>query len=237
MLKLFGWLFAAGKLGKLLLSGGSMMLSMVVYSWVFGWPYAVGFVLLIFVHEMGHFIAARQRGLEVGAPTFIPFVGAWIALKDLPHSVETEAYVGFAGPLAGSAAALLCYWLGRHTDSNLLFALAYSGFMINLFNLIPISPLDGGRITAIISPRVWFLGVPLLIGLFFYRPSPMFILIGILAYPQLKKAFSKDPAEGLPLNYYEVPLETRINYGVMYLTLIIFLALMSFDLHEQLPKI
>lgn len=236
MLKLFGWLFAAGKLGKLLLSGGSMILSIVVYSWVFGWPYALGFVFLIFVHEMGHFLAARQRGLEVGAPTFIPFVGAWIALKDLPHSVETEAYVGFAGPLAGSAAALCCYWLGRQTDSNLLLALAYSGFMINLFNLIPISPLDGGRITAIISPRIWLLGVPLLIALFFYRPSPMFILIGILAYPQLKKAFSKDPGEGLPFNYYDVPLETRINYGVMYLTLIVFLALMSFDLHEQLPK-
>lgn len=237
MIKLFTWLFAAGKLGKLFLTGGTMILSMLVYSWIFGWPYAVGFVLLIFVHEMGHFLAARQRGLQVGAPTFIPFVGAWIALKEMPHSVETEAYVGFAGPLAGSAAALACYWFGRSYDSSLLLALAYSGFMINLFNLIPISPLDGGRITAIISPKVWLLGVPLLIALFFYRPSPMLILIGILAYPQIKRAFSKDPAEGLAADYYEVPRETRINYGVMYLTLIVFLALMTYDLHEQLPKI
>ncbi len=237
MIKLFTWLFAAGKLGKLFLTGGTMILSMLVYSWIFGWPYAVGFVLLIFVHEMGHYVAARQRGLQVGAPTFIPFVGAWIALKEMPHSVETEAYVGFAGPLAGSAAALVCYWLGRTYDSNLMLALAYSGFMLNLFNLIPISPLDGGRITAIISPKVWLLGVPLLVALFFYRPSPMLIFIGILAYPQLKRAFSKDPAEGLSADYYEIAQEKRINYGVMYLTLIVFLALMTYELHEQLPRI
>ena len=237
MIKLFTWLFAAGKLGKLFLTGGTMILSMLVYSWIFGWPYAVGFVLLIFVHEMGHYVAARQRGLQVGAPTFIPFVGAWIALKEMPHSVETEAYVGFAGPLAGSAAALVCYWLGRTYDSNLMLVLAYSGFMLNLFNLIPISPLDGGRITAIISPKVWLLGVPLLVALFFYRPSPMLIFIGILAYPQLKRAFSKDPAEGLSADYYEIAQEKRINYGVMYLTLIVFLALMTYELHEQLPRI
>lgn len=70
-----------------------MVLSVFAYGLVFGWRYAVGFVLLIFVHEMGHYVAARQRGLEVGAPTFIPFVGAWIELKQLPHDVETEAYV------------------------------------------------------------------------------------------------------------------------------------------------
>ena len=156
MIKLFTWLFAAGKLGKLFLTGGTMILSMLVYSWIFGWPYAVGFVLLIFVHEMGHYVAARQRGLQVGAPTFIPFVGAWIALKEMPHSVETEAYVGFAGPLAGSAAALVCYWLGRTYDSNLMLVLAYSGFMLNLFNLIPISPLDGFKVLGGLLPKDWY---------------------------------------------------------------------------------
>src|SRR4051812_46088896 len=148
------------------MTSGTMLLSVLAYSWLFGWRYAVGFVLLIFFHEMGHYIAARQRGLNVGAPTFIPFVGAWIQLKEMPHDVETEAYVGFAGPIAGTAAALVCYWLAREYDSRLLLALAYSGCMLNLFNLIPISPLDGGRITAIISPKVWLVGVPLLAALF-----------------------------------------------------------------------
>ncbi|MFZ6674868.1 site-2 protease family protein [Undibacterium sp. Xuan67W] len=236
MVKLLTWLFAVGKLGKLLTTGGTMLISMIVYSWIFGWRYAVGFVLLIFIHEMGHFIAARQRGLDVGAPTFIPFVGAWIQLKELPHDVETEAYIGFAGPIAGSMGALACYWVGRNYESNLMLALAYSGFMINLFNLIPISPLDGGRITAIISPKVWLAGIPLLIALFFYNPSPMLILIAILAYPQLKQAFSKEAPEGLPADYYQVPTNTRINYGALYLGLVAFLALMSYELHEILPK-
>ena len=104
--------------------------------------------------------------------------------------------------------------------------------MLNLINLIPISPLDGGRITAIVSPKLWLAGVPLLAALFFYRPSPMLILIAILAYPQLKLALSGNPA--LPAHYYEVARESRINYGVMYLGLVAFLAMMSYSIHEML---
>jgi len=212
-----------------------MILSMLVYSLTFGWRYAVGFVLLIFFHEMGHYLAARNKGLDVGAPMFIPFVGAWIQLKDMSHNVHTEAYVGFAGPLAGTLAAIGCYWIARETNSQLMLALAYSGFMLNLFNLIPISPLDGGRITAIISPKVWLIGVPLLVALFFYNPSPMLILIAILALPQLKAALQKDGgASALPEGYYEVDINTRVNYGVFYLGLASFLAIMSYELHKVL---
>lgn len=230
--KLLGWLFVAGKLGKVATTGGTMLISMAVYAWIFGWRYAVGFVLLIFVHEMGHYLAARQRGLNVGAPTFIPFVGAWIELKEMPHDVETEAYVGFAGPAAGTVGALVCYWFARECNSSLMMALAYSGLMLNLINLIPISPLDGGRITAIISPKVWLAGVPLLAALFFYRPSPMLIMIAILAYPQLKAAIWGNP--NLPATYYDVPNETRVNYGVLYLGLVTFLAVMSYEVHEMI---
>src|SRR5678815_658384 len=105
---------------------------------------------------MGHFMAAKQRGLRVGAPTFIPFVGAWIQLKDQPHDVETEAYVAMAGPVAGTIASMACYYAAEGMHSSLLLALAYVGLMLNLFNLIPLAPLDGGRITAIISPKVWW---------------------------------------------------------------------------------
>ena len=153
MLKLLATLFAAGKLGKVALTGGTMILSVFAYAFIYGWWYAVGFVLLIFVHELGHYAAARQRGLAVGAPTFIPFVGAWVELKDMPHDVETEAWIGLAGPLLGTVGALVCYYAYRATDAPLLLALAYAGFFLNLFNLIPVSPFDGGRITAIISPR------------------------------------------------------------------------------------
>ena len=231
--KLIVWLLAAGKMGKLLTTCGTMLLSIVAYSWLYGWAYAIGFVALIFVHEMGHYVAARQRGLKVGAPTFIPFVGAWVQLKDMPHDMETEAYVGFAGPLAGSAAAMVCYFLARDHDSDLLLALAYSGCMLNLFNLIPVSPLDGGRITAIISPKVWLAGVPLLAALFFYHPSPMLILVAVLAYPQIKQAIWGDPDRDQA--YYAVPREQRINYAVLYLGLVAFLAMMSYSIHNMLP--
>jgi Zn-dependent protease len=187
---------------------------------------------MLFVHEMGHYVAARQRGLNVGAPTFIPFIGAWVELKDLPHDVETEAYIGFAGPLAGTMAAMACYFAARDNDSQLLLALAYSGCMLNLFNLIPLSPLDGGRITAIISPKVWLVGVPLLAALFFYRPSPMLILVAILAFPHLKAAFTG--AGATDSRYYDVKMETRINYGVMYLGLVAFLAVMSYSIHDMI---
>ena len=89
MAKLLILLFSGLKLGKLLATGGTMLLSVAAYAFVFGWRYAVGFVVLLFIHEMGHFMAARQRGLAVGAPTFIPFVGAWIELKEQPMDVET----------------------------------------------------------------------------------------------------------------------------------------------------
>jgi Zn-dependent protease len=234
MTKLLAALFAAGKLGKVLVSGGTMLLSIVAYAFIFGWWYAVGFVALIFVHEMGHYIAARQKGLRVGAPTFIPFVGAWIELKDQPMDAETEAYIGIAGPLLGTAGALACYLLARSLDSNLLLALSYAGFFINLFNLIPLSPFDGGRITAIVSPRVWLVGVPILVGLFFVRPSPMLILVAILAAPQLMKAWRYDAAAPENAAYYGVKLETKLAYSAYYLMLAGFLAIMAYDVHEML---
>jgi Zn-dependent protease len=234
MLKLLGYLFAAGKLGKVALTGGTMIISVFAYALVFGWWYAVGFVLLIFVHEMGHFLAARQRGLDVGAPTFIPFVGAWIEMKDLPHNVEVEAYVGLAGPLAGTAGALVCYFMARSYDSNLLLALSYAGFFINLFNLIPLSPFDGGRITAVLSPRVWLAGVPILIALFFWSPSPMLILIALLAAPHLMKAWKYDKNAPENAAYYSVSLGNKVAYGILYLVLAAYLAVMSHDVHEML---
>ena len=229
-------LLAAGKLGKVLLTSGTMILSVFAYALIFGIWYAVGFVLLIFVHEMGHFLAARQRGLDVGPPTFIPFVGAWIQLKDLPHDVETEAWVGLAGPLLGSVGALACYYSYRATDEPLLLALSYAGFFLNLFNLIPVSPFDGGRITAILSPRVWLLGAPLLVGLFFWRPSPLLILMALLAAPHVLKAIKFDPKAPENAAYYSVEPAKRFEYAVYYIALAAFLAVMSFDVHEMLEQ-
>lgn len=234
MIKLLLLLLSGAKLGKLLTTGGTMLVSLVVYAFIFGWKYAAGFIVLLFVHEMGHYIAARRRGLDVGAPTFIPFVGAWIQMKDLPHDAETEAYVGLGGPLLGTVGAIVAYFAARESGANWLLAVAYSGFFLNLFNLIPLSPFDGGRITAVLSPRVWLLGVPVLAALFFWRPSPMLLLMAFLAAPQVWKAikYRKDSVEAQ--TYYAVPMAKKIEYGLLYVGLAGFLAVMTHDVHALL---
>jgi Zn-dependent protease len=230
-------LFSGLKWGKLATSGGSMLLSLAIYATIWGWRYAAGFIALLFAHEMGHYVAARQRGLNVGAPAFIPFMGAWIALEDHPANVETEAYVAIAGPIVGTVAALAVYLWARSEDSGLLLAISYSGLFLNLFNLLPISPLDGGRVTAVLGPRVWFLGVPLLLALMLYRPSPMLVIVVILAVPQLMKAWRYDPKAPENVAYYGVPLQTKLEYGVAYLALAALLAVMTYDVHDMLSRL
>ena len=231
MLKLLTLLLSSAKFAKLALTGGTMLLSVFVYAVFFGWWYAVGFVLLLLLHELGHYIAARRRGLDVGLPTFIPFVGAWVQLKDRPHDAETEAYVGLGGPLLGTIAALAVYYLGLDRNSTLLVAIAYAGFILNLFNLIPLPPFDGGRITAVLGPRIWFLGVPILVALFLYRPNPLLLIVALLAGPQLLAAWRHNPNAPEAKAYYEVGRATRWRYAFWYLGLAAFLALMAYDAH------
>jgi Zn-dependent protease len=184
------------------------------------------------IHETGHFIAARQRGLAVSTPTFIPFVGAWIELKEQPMDVETEAYVASAGPLIGTLGALAIYYWGRTTGNELLLAIAYGGFFINFFNLIPLSPLDGGRITAILSPRVWFIGAPMMLALTYFHPSPLLILILVLSIPSLIKAWKYDPQAEENRRYYAAPISLKLGYGLFYLGLAGFLAVMTDTTHR-----
>jgi Zn-dependent protease len=233
-MKLLLLLLSGLKWGKLATTGGTMLLSLAVYATIWGWPYAAGFIGLMFAHEMGHYVAARQCGLNVGAPAFIPFVGAWINLKEQPRDVRTEAYVAAAGPVVGTVSAVAVYLGGRWTDSTLLLAIAYAGLFLNLFNLLPVSPLDGGRITAIISPRIWLIGAPVMLAILFYRPSPILVIIAIIALPQLIKAWKYDPKAPENLAYYGVPLQTKLEYGALYLALTAYLSVMTFEVHEML---
>jgi Zn-dependent protease len=225
---------AGVKFGKLATTGGTMLISLVIYATIWGWPYAAGFIALLFAHEIGHVIAARQRGLPVSAPAFIPFMGAFITLRGQPENVETEAHVALGGPLLGTVAAFGMYFWARAEDSQLLLAISYAGFFLNLFNLLPISPLDGGRITAVLGPRVWFLGVPILLALMLWRPSPVLILVAILAVPQVTKAWRYDPAAPENAAYYGIPAKTKFEYTALYLGLAALLALMTEGVHEML---
>jgi Zn-dependent protease len=219
---------------KALISIFSMLLTIWVYASLYGLPFAFGFVMMILIHEMGHYFAAKQRGLDVGLPAFIPFVGAWINLRDHPHDAETEAYVAYAGPFVGTLAAFAAYFYGRNIGSDLWQAVAYSGFIINLFNLIPISPLDGGRITQVLSPRIWLLGTPMLVALFFYSPSPMLLMIGVFALPNLRAAWKYDANSPEAQKYRSIPDAVRFEYAVLYLGLAAVLAIMSYHVHQGL---
>jgi Zn-dependent protease len=229
--------FGGLKLGKVLSSGGTMLLSLVVYAGVWGWRYAAGVVGLLFIHELGHYLAARQRGLDVGLPTFIPFVGAWVELKEQPIDAETEAYVAAGGPFLGTVAAVATYLWAQQVNSSLLLAIAYSGLFLNLFNLLPVSPLDGGRITAVLSPRVWLFGAPLMVAAFVYNPSPVLLLVALVAFPQLMRAWRYDPADPENSRYYNTSLNTKLEYGAFYLGLAAFLAIMTYEVHEMLAHV
>ena len=153
--KLIVPLLKFSKLGILL----SMFVAVWAYGLLWGLPFALGFVLLIFVHELGHVLVLRRQGIRAGAPVFIPFVGAVIAMKGLPRNAYVEALVGIGGPVLGSVGALFCLMVGWVTGSPFWHALAYTGFLLNLFNLLPVSPLDGGRIVGVISRWLWRRGL------------------------------------------------------------------------------
>ena len=116
------------------------------YALIWGWPFGLGFVLLILVHELGHYVEAKRQGLNPQIPVFIPFIGAYVALRNQPFDPWRNALVSVAGPVAGGLGALFCLIYGTVIDSDLLRALAYAGFFLNLINLVPIAFLDGGHI-------------------------------------------------------------------------------------------
>jgi Zn-dependent protease len=171
-------------------------LSMLAMVWVeaqrTGVWFAVGFVLMILVHELGHGYAMKRRGVEAGWPVFIPFIGAMISMKNAPRDRDTEADIAYGGPLAGTIVALLAAAVGLALGNRPFLALAYTGFFLNLFNLTPISPLDGGRVAQAFSRRAWIFGAVLLGAIFLWTHSPQLLLIALLALPRL---FSRASAQ------------------------------------------
>ena len=213
------WLLAGLKflkLGPLL----SMFVTIGAYALVFGWPFAVGFVLLILIHEMGHAVALKQQGIPASAPVFIPFVGAFIAMKGRPRDAFVEAIVGIGGPILGTIGAAACLAAGFALDSDFLFALASVGFLINLFNMIPVSPLDGGRVVGAISRWFWVVGYALGIGVFVLTWSPILLIILLLGLLAVWNSVRR-PAEG----YYDIAAWKRVAMGAAYFVMLGLMAI------------
>jgi Zn-dependent protease len=210
-------LFAIFKF-KVVTTSLSMVISIGAYSLLWGWKFALGFVALLFVHEAGHALEAKRQGLPVSAPVFIPFLGAAILLKENPQNVWREAQIALAGPIVGSLGAAAVWWYGEATDNNLLIAVAFTGFFLNLFNLLPIVPLDGGRAVAALHPAFWLVGLIGLAALTIFAPNPILILILLVSAMELWSRWrSRDTPEAR--TYYSIPAWQRVAVAVTYLGL------------------
>jgi Zn-dependent protease len=210
---------------KFLTTAGTALVSVAAYSLWFGWTFAVGFVVLLFVHEMGHVIQLRREGIKASAPMFIPFLGAFISAKSLGDNALAEARVGLAGPVLGSAGAAACLVIGEAANSDLFRALAYIGFFLNLFNLLPVVPLDGGRAMAAMAPWTWFLGLGVLVALLFIVPNLILLVIVVLAAMETWRRWKARKTRSLEqAAYYRVSPRNRLIVGLVYLGLIVALA-------------
>jgi Zn-dependent protease len=208
---------------KLLTTSGSMLVSIAAYGLIWGWQFGVGFVLLLLVHELGHVFQLRREGVEASAPMFIPFLGAVISTKSLGGDAAAEARVGLAGPILGTIGTLipLAIWLA--TGNELWQALAYVGFFLNLLNLLPVLPLDGGRAMAALSPWVWLVGYAGLIALTVTFPNPILILVLVFGGLETWRRWkARNTPEGQA--YHAIPGRTRALVAAVYLGLVALLA-------------
>ena len=220
------FLLVAAKGAKFLTTSASMLVSIGAYALIWGWKFAVGFVVLLFVHEMGHYIQLRREGVRPSAMVFIPFLGAVVTAKSLGGNAVAEARVGLAGPILGSLGAAGVAAAGFALDSDLLLALAFTGFFLNLFNLLPVTPLDGGRAMAAMAPWMWFVGLAAVFTLVFVWPNPILILIALVGGFDVYHRWKARRQGGEDAQtYYRVRPRHRVAVGAVYVGLIVLLAL------------
>ena len=209
--------------------GFSALFSVVVYSLIFGWPFAIGLVVLLFIHEMGHAIVMKLKGIPIGGMIFIPLLGAAVIMRQMPRNARDEAEVGIAGPIAGALAASVCLAIARDNPGTIWAPLAFFGFFINLFNLIPIVPFDGGRVLAAIDRRIWIVGF---IGLVAFEIwswlngsfSIWLLFFIVMAATQLwSRRRVPDTPEAQA--YYAVPIGERVVLALAYFGLAAVLVL------------
>jgi Zn-dependent protease len=227
--KFKGLLFLLLKV-KFVGTGLTMLLSVGAYALLYPVWFAVGLVALIWVHEMGHVLQLRREGIKASAPMFIPLLGAFIAMKEMPKNALAEARVGLAGPVLGTLGALAALGVYAGTGSPLFLGLAYFGFLLNLFNLLPMLPLDGGRAVGAMSHAFWILGIVMMVALLFVTPlNPIFILIlALVAFSGGKEIWRRWKTRNTPEGqaYNDIELRYRVMVGLVYFGLIAVLGLL-----------
>ena len=218
----------------------SIGLTVVIYAQLFGWVFGAGVVLLILVHETGHLVAARWLGIRATLPILIPFLGAFVQVRQAPRTVAQEAQMAIGGPVLGTVAAVACYagyLLAPDSHAgHLLLGLAYFGFLINLFNLVPVTPLDGGRVLSLLSKWFNVAGLVIALGLLLFSDfrSPVLLLVilfGGISTVQRFRSTIQNPS------YYEVGASAKWTMGALYLGLLGGLALGTQAVSALLPSL
>ena len=206
---------------KLLTTSASMLVSVAAYALIWGWKFAAGFVALLFVHEMGHVIQMKREGVQISGMLFVPFLGAAVGARSMGGNALAEARIGLAGPILGTLATAALIPLAEAQDSDFLRALAFTGFFLNLFNLAPVVPLDGGRAMAAMAPWMWFAGFAAMLGFFVLFPNPILVLILLLGGMETWRRW-KTRKQGLEGNasYYRVRPAHRLLVAAVYVGLI-----------------
>ncbi|GCE12041.1 site-2 protease family protein [Tengunoibacter tsumagoiensis] len=238
----FNGLVLFAKFGML---GLSALISMAAYALISGWAFGIGLVVLLFIHEMGHAIVMKLKKIPIGGMIFIPLMGAMVTMKQMPQNAKDEAEVGIAGPIAGALASGVCLWIAQMHPSmpGGWAALAYFGFLMNLFNLVPIIPYDGGRVLAAIDRRVWIVGFLLLLGYqiwSWYHGNFSFwlLMFVVIAATQLwsRGLAPEEPEAQVDYHaYYDVPMRSRVILTVLYFSLASVLYLGMSIAHQLAP--
>ena len=201
-------------------AGASMALSIAAYATKAPLPLVVGFVLIILIHEIGHAVVIRAKGLRAGMMVFIPFIGGAVTLKDQPRSAYDDAQIGLAGPIAGTFASLVVLQIYKWTNAPMYLAIAAAGFAVNLLNLLPIGMLDGGRISAAVTKWMWVFGGGALVYKVIKQPNPLMLLVLFLVAFQVYASIAREKDDK---SFYDVTFTQRASIAVAYFFLVVFL--------------
>ncbi|SRR5581483_4295558 len=209
-------------------AGGSMLVTIAAYARQYRLGLVIGFVVITAIHELGHLLVIRAKGLRPGWVLFIPFLGGATTSTDQPRSAYDDAQIGLAGPIAGTFASLAALQIYKWTGNPLYLLIAFIGFAINLLNLLPLGLLDGGRISGAITKWMWLVGGAALTYKTVTHPNVLLILVLLLALFQVYASIMREKSE----EFYRVTGAQRAAVAVAYFSLVIFLghqALLTFD--------
>jgi Zn-dependent protease len=212
-------------------AGGSFVVTIAAYTTQFPLGVVTGFVVITLIHEVGHAVAIRAKGLRAGFMVFIPFIGGAVSMKGQPRSVYDDAIIGLAGPAFGTLATLATLQIYKWTSDPLYLLIAFLGFFLNLLNLLPIGMLDGGRISAAITKWMWVLGGGAIVYKVFDQPNPLTIVIAVLAAFQVYASIVREKTDP---RFYEITVLQRAAIAVLYFALVIFLGHQTWLTYDRL---